>query len=267
MVAAAQCVSGRVARVQILIGGSTLVESLRGMPALLRYLGIFPDPDGVAHAMVAGPLASLEATDVLLMRQDGDGALVPLGWNRRIEAIDGRVPPMSIASELPIARAYREGEPIAISTEHLHADFPGMAYIEALVGSDRMPQANYLIAAPITCMGRSVGGFWAWVNQGLSADDLPLLSALSSALGLWMTHHRHEQANRPQASPTHLLTARQLEILRRVAEGKTNRVIAGQLGYSESTVKLELSRTLDVLRARDRQEAVHVARSLHLLDS
>jgi DNA-binding CsgD family transcriptional regulator len=172
---------------------------------------------------------------------------------------------MPTASDLPIARAYREGEPISVGAERLHADFPGMAFIEALVGSDRMPQARYLVAAPITCMGRSVGGFAAWTNQAITTDDLPLLSALSSALGLWLTHHRTDQATRKQARPAHLLSSRQVDILEQVALGKTNGTIGKQLGYSESTIKLELSRALLALRARDRQDAVHIARSLHLL--
>lgn len=240
-------------------------ESLRGLPALLRYLGTFPDPDGVAHALVAGPMAGMEASDVLLMREDGQGHLVPLGWNRSIDALDGRVPPMPIAADLPIAQAYRDSEPISVSSEHLEADYPGMMLVQALVGSDRMPKAQFLVAAPITCMGRSVGGFGAWVNRDLTADDLPLLGALSCALGLWMTNHRTEHAARGHGSAAHLLTERQMEILSLVDLGKTNRAIATQLGYSESTVKLEISRILEVLRARDRQDAVHIAQSLHLL--
>jgi len=241
-------------------------ESLRGMPALLRYLGTFPDPDAVAHALVAGPMAGFEASDVVLMREDGTGSLVPLGWNRSIESLGGRVPPIPIASDLPIAQAYREGETVAVAAEDLHARFPGMPYMEALVGSDRMPRARQMVAVPITCMGRSVGGFGAWVNRAITADDLPLLSALSSALGLWMTHQRAERSSGGHHARAHLLTKRQVDILRLVGKGKTNRTIAAQLGYSESTVKLEVSRILEVLRARDRQEAVHVARSLQLIE-
>jgi len=238
---------------------------MRGVPALLRYLGTFPDPDSVAHALVGGPLAALEASDVILMREDGKGSLIPLGWNRSMERLDGRVPPIPIAADLPIAHAYCEGEPLVVPTKDLKATYPGMAYLQELVGSDRMPLARYLIAAPITCMGRSVGGLGAWVERPMSTDDVPLMSALSCALGLWMTHHRTEQGLNGYGSPSRLLSDRQLSILQLVAQGRTNRAIAAQLGYSESTVKLEISRALESLRARDRMDAVHVARSLHLL--
>lgn len=245
--------------------GGELIESLRGLPALLHYLGSFPDPDGVAHAIVSGPIASFGASDVLLMNEDGAGSLLPLGWNRSIESLNGRVPPVPITSDLPIARAYREGEPLVIPSAELQTEYPGMMFMQDLVGSERMPRAHFLVAAPVSCLGRSVGGFGAWVERSISTADLPLMSALPCALGLWMTHGRTQLGFRSQA-PAHLLSERQLAILILVGKGNPNRAIAAQLDYSESTVKLEISRILAIIRARDRQDAVRVARSLHLLN-
>ena len=166
-----------------------------------------------------------------------------------------------------MARACREGEPVIVSAERLHADFPAMPLIEALVGPDRMPRSRWLIAAPITCQGRSVGAYACWANREVEAEDLPLLAALSSALGLWVTHPAAGASRVSRPRHDRLLSDRQVRILRLVANGKTNRAIATQLGYSESTVKLELSRVMDLLKVRDRLAAVHVARNFGLLDA
>jgi DNA-binding NarL/FixJ family response regulator len=52
------------------------------------------------------------------------------------------------------------------------------------------------------------------------------------------------------------LTPRELEVLRHVAEGLSNRAIAGRLGISENTVKNHVRNILEKLRLHSRMEAV-----------
>ncbi|XVQ84424.1 response regulator transcription factor [Microbispora siamensis] len=52
------------------------------------------------------------------------------------------------------------------------------------------------------------------------------------------------------------LTGRELEILREVARGRSNREIAGRLHLSESTVKVHVGRILAKLRLRDRAQLI-----------
>ncbi|MFC4059239.1 response regulator [Planomonospora corallina] len=61
------------------------------------------------------------------------------------------------------------------------------------------------------------------------------------------------------------LTARELEVLRLVARGATNREIAGRLYLSEGTVKNHISRILGRLGLRDRTQAAIYARDRGLL--
>lgn len=82
-------------------GGTMTQASLGGIPAFLSYLGTFPGPDAVAYALAGGPLAYLETSDVVLMRGDGAGSLIPDGWSRSVESLAGHVPPLPMASELP----------------------------------------------------------------------------------------------------------------------------------------------------------------------
>ncbi|GIH97235.1 response regulator [Planobispora siamensis] len=61
------------------------------------------------------------------------------------------------------------------------------------------------------------------------------------------------------------LTAREIEVLRLVARGSTNREIAGHLYLSEGTVKNHISRILGRLGLRDRTQAAIYARDHGLL--
>ena len=61
------------------------------------------------------------------------------------------------------------------------------------------------------------------------------------------------------------LTERELEVLREVAAGGTNREAASRLFISETTLKTHLSRVFDKLGVGDRAAAVRVAYDRGLL--
>lgn len=69
-------------------------------------------------------------------------------------------------------------------------------------------------------------------------------------------------APRPAPPPTPLdaLTRREEEILRRVAEGKSNKEVARELDLQEKTVKHHMTAILQKLGARNRTEAALIAR-------
>jgi DNA-binding NarL/FixJ family response regulator len=71
-------------------------------------------------------------------------------------------------------------------------------------------------------------------------------------------------ADRPSKPPTALevtgLTAREVEVLRLIAAGASNREIATTLFLSEGTVKNHVSRILNRLELRDRTQAAIYAR-------
>lgn len=71
-----------------------------------------------------------------------------------------------------------------------------------------------------------------------------------------------DTAAQTNASP---LTSRETEVLRLVAEGKSNRVIAEDLVISEKTVKSHVSSILSKFDVRNRMQAVRHARRLGLL--
>lgn len=69
----------------------------------------------------------------------------------------------------------------------------------------------------------------------------------------------------PDEPPAEDLTPRELEVLRLVAEGLSNRAIAARLEISEHTVKFHVNALLRKLNARSRTEAVVRATRLGLI--
>jgi DNA-binding NarL/FixJ family response regulator len=61
------------------------------------------------------------------------------------------------------------------------------------------------------------------------------------------------------------LTRRQVEVLRRIAEGLSNKEIAAKLYLSPRTVEMHAARVLDRLNCRSRSEAVRKAGELGLI--
>ncbi len=70
-----------------------------------------------------------------------------------------------------------------------------------------------------------------------------------------------------QNSEQNVLTPRQIEVLEKVAEGKSNKVIAYELGLSEGTVKLHVTAILKLLNVNNRTGAVREAERQGLIKS
>lgn len=69
------------------------------------------------------------------------------------------------------------------------------------------------------------------------------------------------------APPSTALSARQWDVARRLAEGKTNREIAGDLGIAVPTVKLHVHAILTAIGVRNRTEAALWARAAPALEA
>lgn len=87
------------------------------------------------------------------------------------------------------------------------------------------------------------------VSHGLAVSDPALSGPLPITAG----------------PPDELLTPREIEVLRLLAEGLANKAIALQLGISEHTVKFHLNAILGKLGAQSRTEAVVTAIRLGLI--
>lgn len=74
------------------------------------------------------------------------------------------------------------------------------------------------------------------------------------------------QMSRSPAEPAGQLTARELQVLRQVARGQSNRQIAEELFISENTVKNHIRNMLEKLQMKSRMEAAMYAVRSNLLD-
>lgn len=106
-----------------------------------------------------------------------------------------------------------------------------------------------------------------------SSSSQVMLSALRLVLagGVYVpVNVLHEPAD---AAPAHRaregaqLTERQLDVLRLIVQGKSNKVIARELQLSEGTIKIHLASIYRALNAGNRTEAAMAAQRLGLLAS
>jgi DNA-binding NarL/FixJ family response regulator len=99
-------------------------------------------------------------------------------------------------------------------------------------------------------------------HAGVSQLDSSVAQRLAAAL----PGPRPSTLDSPAAAqPDDTLTARELDVLRLVATGSTNREIATRLFLSEGTVKNHISRILGRLGLRDRTHAAIYARDNNLI--
>ncbi|MDE3088896.1 MAG: response regulator transcription factor [Chloroflexota bacterium] len=98
--------------------------------------------------------------------------------------------------------------------------------------------------------------------SGVAQGEAPISRGLATKiLGEFARHLQHEEL----AATKEDLTEREKEVLRLVAEGSTNRDIAGKLSVSENTIKYHLKNILDKLHLRNRAQAAAYAMQTGLL--
>jgi DNA-binding NarL/FixJ family response regulator len=88
---------------------------------------------------------------------------------------------------------------------------------------------------------------------------------LSMALGRYLSQEYRTRAQLLPGSVRYDLTPRQLELMRLVERGMTNKEIAVNLNLSEFTVKNHIRRVMKEVDAEDRHEAVDAIRASGLL--
>jgi DNA-binding NarL/FixJ family response regulator len=106
-------------------------------------------------------------------------------------------------------------------------------------------------------------GVRALLSRDASAAEI-LAGVEAAASGLAVIDPRELEAlvaatpSAAVSAGTHTLTARELDVLRMMAEGAANKTIAWKLGISEHTVKFHVASILGKLHAASRTEAVTV---------
>jgi DNA-binding CsgD family transcriptional regulator len=120
---------------------------------------------------------------------------------------------------------------------------------------------------------RSGGGVQSIVAGSITASSREQALRMAARLTVLSSLVQVSDGLQPRAAdhfswemaPTSSLTHRQMEILRWMSEGMTNRQIAARICFSESTVRLESMAIYRLLGVRTRGQAVAAARQAGLL--
>ena len=175
-----------------------------------------------------------------------------------------------------------EAADYAGTVQQLQAHAPGLALLDLhMPGMDRVdglrrlrlqfPHIPLIVASgeddPVVIRATLAAGAIAFLPKSEAPEVLQQALRLVLDGGRYtppqaLADLRHGAAPpRPDASG---LTPRQLDVLRCLMRGQPNKLIARELGLTEGTVKIHIAAILRVLQARNRTEAVVVARDLGL---
>ncbi len=135
---------------------------------------------------------------------------------------------------------------------------PGISGIEATAELlKRHPDAHVLIFSTFArdeeIQAALRAGALGYLQKSSSRDDLLAAIRTVARGGQSLPPAISQRLRNLQAEPE--ITAREREILALVAQGNSNKAIAGGLGISEDTVKQHVSRILTKLKVNDRAQA------------
>lgn len=155
------------------------------------------------------------------------------------------------------------GESGIEATRRLKAEFPGMKIVMMTI-SDQNAHLFDAIAAGASgyLLKGSQEGFLEAL-RGMEQGESPLSPGLAERI--LAEFARREQAGK--ASEPSPLTARQLEILGRVAQGRPYKEIAEELGVSEATIKYHMGEITNRLHLENRAQSIAYAVRLGLTES
>jgi DNA-binding NarL/FixJ family response regulator len=160
----------------------------------------------------------------------------------------------------------------------LDLNMPGLNGLDALAALRGAAPGTPLVvfsgeSEPRVVRAAIEGGAMGFIPKSSTPEVLIQALRLILAQGVYLPPLVLEGANAassvpalPRTASTVLpgLTPRQMEILRCVIRGKSNKVIARELDLSEGTVKAHLSAVYQALGAHSRTEAVYAAANLGL---
>jgi DNA-binding NarL/FixJ family response regulator len=159
--------------------------------------------------------------------------------------------------------------PMEVGLVLLDILMPGMSGLDGLGPlRESFPRARIVLVsasmAPDAVREARLRGADGFLPKSASGDDI--LAAIGLALsGQPCFPTESHTALAPGGAPS--LTARQLDVLRLLCLGKSNKLIARDLGLSENTVRVHVAAIFSQLGVGSRSAALLRAQSLGLVDS
>ncbi|MGV3760641.1 MAG: response regulator [Actinomycetota bacterium] len=226
--------------------------------------------------MVEEPAADGEAIRVLIC---DDHALFRRGLTMVLESEDG----IDVVGEAEDgAEAVEKAEELAPDVVLMDVRMPRVSGIEATSTiAERVPTTKILMLTVSDeeddLYDAIKAGASGYLLKEISIEEVAsairavvsgqsLISPSMASKLLTEFSNLSKRADERQSVPTPRLTDRELEVLKLVAQGLTNRDIAGELYISENTVKNHVRNILEKLHLHSRMEAVVYAVREKLLD-
>ena len=235
----------------------------------LRMLADVPSGDDVAKALRHGPLAFLpvESLSIYSVSTDGSRATFRggIGFSSAARADYAALP---VSPLTPGGMVALTGQYIWMSDRECVEKFP-------LLRRDLEPRpwfgAGAVVFLPVASRGRVVGTMMILLTANVERTWVmyELLNTLVQSLAPWLLLLEAQEMSTPeQLKPGRrgkfFISPREAQVLRLVNEGRTNPEIAGDLGYSEATIRADLLRLSKLLDVRGRHDVVRRARELGL---
>lgn len=228
-------------------------------PRFVEYLRSEPSSQEVAQELVLGYLGDFHARASVISLVQPDATLRLAGGFGLLDQEMEKVGSCSLWEDQPVARAVREQRSLVMRT-------PEATHV--LVGPDY--HAHSIVAVPLMTTVSVVGALC--VCFASDHQDFPLaastLEALADVYVLYLLTNLTSESGsiasagdretRSSAPPSNLST-RQLAVLELLSEGLTYDQIGARIGYSHSTVRMELMHVYRFLGVSSRREAVSVA--------
>ena len=247
----------------------------------IGYLRSEPSPTEVAQELVLGFLGDFDARASAISTIESDATLRIVGHFGLMNAAVDSFGAYSLWDRLPAAVAIRRREPVVLPTsDAVVAAFPAM--------SESWPAGYALVDAPLLTASSVVGSvFVQFEAEGTKVvNAAQVLEALTDIYVLYLTAHSNfnvesQQAGTPGAgiprtsatvesrsaeNAARAFSKRQRSILDFLSDGLTYDQIAARIGYSHSTVRMELMRMYRVLGVSSRRDAIAAANGLGLVD-
>jgi DNA-binding CsgD family transcriptional regulator len=226
------------------------------LSALIQMVDHQPDPSHLAGHLITATFQDFGAYACTLhARKSMDGRLgvVLIGQFGLTPADTQDCMSVDLDFPLPASFGLRRTQLTVHKAGDITADFP--------LHSPQLNDGGCLLSIPMRARGVTIGVTLVTMTTLLTLTS-PMWSFLS---GVQATLNFFAQFNVDRwvsVAPAHrhrALTQRQLTILRLIGIGLTNDAIAHRLGYSVSTIKADVRKSLETLHASNRHEAAAAA--------
>jgi len=227
------------------------------LDAFVRYLADDPRSEAVGSALLRGPLALLDASAAIVFAASADreslrcvaAANYPPGLLHQLAVLP-------VEAHHVACRVFRSGvEEVWSVAEAAHQHSVMRQAAESLPGGLH----GEIASIPLRSQGETIGvlGFKCPGGLARTWETRRVVDGVVGALSLWVALQRalDTAVDLPGRTPL-AVTARQRRVLELVREGASNAQIAVLVGYSEKTIKNDLTSLYRLLGATSRTDLV-----------